>query len=371
MPCFDHSSDANHTGVTEIPQNIVHFMVDSAPTKETIGKFATHLMAGMEQVAHLDSGKKAQVKEAPKPAQQEVKMKKAEEGKGEGKSGKGERAPCKFFISEEGCKKGKECAWQHILDDRKRCWTCGSTQHFSPACTRPKEGSPEKSGKGGEKGWSRPATKAAKKEDSPEKEDQNTKAESQEDGTSTETMKSLLEEANKMLKSMTQKSQEDEEKTKDVRLQAMQAQLDELKKMKVLRLSRIAKAETKYGLLDSGATHPMRGKRKNEKTGAYEEVKVTLSDGHQVVMKMTQSGIMVMEEEWVEPIIPMSHLAGQLGYAIHWAQGKMKLPHPHKGDIKVTMCNGCPQVPRKVALKIIQRAEASREPWSVKRRKDG
>ena len=56
----------------------------------------------------------------------------------------------------------------------------------------------------------------------------------------------------------------------------------------------------------------------------------------------------------------MSHLAGQLGYAIHWAQGKMKLTQLHKGDIKVTMCNGCPQVPRKVALKIIQEIEEGR-----------
>ena len=73
-----------------------------------------------------------------------------------------------------------------------------------------------------------------------------------------------------MLKSMAMKNQEDEEKSKDVKLQAMQAQLDELKKMRVLRLSRIAKEETKYGLLDSGATHAMRGKKKGEKTEAYE-----------------------------------------------------------------------------------------------------
>eukprot|EP00435_Cladocopium_sp_Y103_P026109 s3339_g6.t1 len=72
---------------------------------------------------------------------------------------------------------------------------------------------------------------------------------------------------------------------------------------------------------------------------------------------MTESGVMVMDEEAVEPIVPMNHLAGHLGYTIHWSQGRMKLSHPHKGDIKVTMCNGCPQVPRKVALKIIQEIE--------------
>ena len=339
--------------------------VDSTPTRETVGKFATHLLAEMEQIAHLDGSRKSTSKDTQKTAQPEVKIKKIEEGKGEGKSGKGERAPCRFFISEEGCKKGKECAWQHTLDDKKRCWNCGSTQHFAPSCNRPKEATGDKTAKGGEgKGWSsRPMTKAARKEDSPKKEEQSVKEETQEEATaSTETMKGLLEEANKMLKSMAMKNQEDEEKSKDVKLQAMQAQLDELKKMKVLRLSRIAKEETKYGLLDSGATHAMRGKKKGEKTEAYEKVKVTLADGHQVDMRMAPSGVMVMEEaEGVEPIIPMSALAGQLGYAIHWAQGKMKLTHPHRSDIKVTMCNGCPQVPKKVALKIIQEIEDGRE----------
>ena len=333
--------------------------VDSTPTRDTVGKFATHLLAEIEQIAHLDSSKKSTSKDTPRTAQPEVKMKKIEEGKGEGKSGKGVRAPCRFFLTEEGCRKGKECAWQHVLDDKKRCWNCGGIDHFAPACTRPKEAAGDKNAKGGDgKGWSRPMTKAARKEDSPKKEEQPAKEETQEAASSTETMKGLLEEANKMLKSMTQKNQEDEEKTKDIKLQAMQAQLDELKKMKVLKLSRIAKEETKYGLLDSGATHAMRGKKKGEKTETYEKVKVTLANGQQVEMKMAPSGIMVMEEEeGVEPIIPMSTLAGQLGYTIHWAQGKMKLTHPHRSDIKVTMCNGCPQVPKKVALKIIQEIE--------------
>ena len=294
--------------------------VDPTPTRDTVGKFATHLLAEMEQIAHLDGSKKSTSKDTPKTAQPEVKMKKIEEGKGEGKSGKGERAPCKFYTTEDRCRKGKECAWQHVLDDKKRCWNCGSTDHFAPACNRPKKATGDKTAKGGEgKGWSsRPMTKAAKKEDSPKKEEQPVKKETQEEASSTETMKGLLEEANQMLKSLAMKSQEDEEKTKDIKLQAMQAQLDELKKMKVLRLSRIAKEEMKYGLLDGGATHAMRGKKKGERPETYEKVRVTLANGQQVEMKMAPSGIMVMEEEeGVEPIIPVSTLAGQLGYTIH------------------------------------------------------
>ena len=53
-------------------------------------------------------------------------------------------------------------------------------------------------------------TKAVKKEDSPTKEETTLKEEAQEEPTTTETMKGLLEEANKMLKSMALKGQEGE-----------------------------------------------------------------------------------------------------------------------------------------------------------------
>ena len=49
----------------------------------------------------------------------------------------------------------------------------------------------------------------------------------------------------------------------------------------------------------------MRGRRKGEKTEAYEEVRVTLADGRRVEI-MTGSGVMVMEDEGVEPIVPMA-----------------------------------------------------------------
>ena len=148
--------------------------VDSTPTKDTVGKFATHLLAEMEQIAHLEGSKKSSnSKEAPKPAQPEVRIKKMEEGKG--KSGKGERAPCKFFTTPEGCRKGKGCTWAHTLDEQKRCWNCGSTQHFAPACDRPrdpnKEGSPEKSGKPWEGKGPKPAAKVVKKEEATKSEE--------------------------------------------------------------------------------------------------------------------------------------------------------------------------------------------------------
>lgn len=56
-------------------------------------------------------------------------------------------------------------------------------------------------------------------------------------GTETDVMKNLLEEANKMLKSMTMKDQ------KEDKMAALQRQVEELRKMKVFRLTKMGKPE--------------------------------------------------------------------------------------------------------------------------------
>ena len=142
-------------------------------------------------------------------------MKKLEEStrssKGEGKAWKGggsqSSTPCQFFQSEEGCKKGKQCTWSHVLEgDKRRCWNCGSTSHVAPSCDRPKEplkdsAENQKTGEG--KGFHRPNGKALKKgEEQQKREGSASEVARDESVTSTETMKGLLEEANRMLKGL-------------------------------------------------------------------------------------------------------------------------------------------------------------------------
>ena len=338
--------------------------IDTTPTETNVMTYAHHLLAELEQVAHQDKRKRED-----KVISTDPKIKKLEDAKGEGKNGGKERQasgqPCRFFLTEGGCKKGKACSWPHILDDQKRCWTCGSTQHFSPACDRQREGGKdpgglnvEKGGKSGDGKGFRPSAKQARKEDGGG-EDQLPRDEGSEDAAQSDTVKSLLEEANRMLKALSSsRGSDDVEKSKGDKLAAMQLQLDELRKMKTLRLSRISGEEEKHGLLDSGATHPMRGAREQENIDAYERVKVTLADGQQVDMRMNAAGVMVAEHEGVEPIVPMSLLVGRLGYTITWEKGRMRVCHPHREDIKVKIVNGCPQISRVVALKLIDEVES-------------
>ena len=87
-------------------------MVDCAPTRSSVSQFANHLQAELEQIAHVERRGAA----AANNNKQEVKVKKLEErteakgeGKGKGKREEkgGERMPCKFFLTEEGCKERK------------------------------------------------------------------------------------------------------------------------------------------------------------------------------------------------------------------------------------------------------------------------
>ena len=338
--------------------------IDTTPTESSVMTFAHHLLAEVEQVAHQDKRKKDD-----KLGIVEPKVKRLEETKGDGKGGHRERPdsnpPCRFFLSEGGCKKGKTCTWPHIMDDQKRCWTCGSLQHFAPNCDRPKEaqkdgavGQSEKGGKSSEGKGGRPWMKqVVKREDGGgDEKREDTPSET----SSSETVKGLLEEANRMLKALSSSKEiGDAEATKGDKLAAMQSQLDELRRMKVLRLSRIAKEEEKYGLLDSGATHPMRAAKIGEDLKPYENVKVTLANGQQVDMRMTSTGVMIVEQPQAEPIVPMNLLAGRLGYTITWEKGRMKVRHPVRGDIRVKIANGCPQISRVVALQVIEEVESA------------
>ena len=341
--------------------------VDTTPTESSVMKFAHHLLAETEQIAHQDRKKRVET-----PSSGDPKVKRFEEqgqGKGEGKHGSkgGEKGgtstmPCKFFLSDEGCKKGKLCGWLHQGDDKRRCWTCGSTSHYSPACERPKSETAEKGGKSEGKGKINKVMKKENEEASSANEANSESSKSEAGGN--EVMKELLAEANKMIKGLAMKGGETStgrsEEPEDRRIEAMQKQIDELKKIRVLRLTKLEKSGSKMGLLDSGATHALRGRREGEDLSKCEEVMVTLANGEQVPMKMSTSGVMISMDKDVEPIVPLGFLGGVLGYSIEWSGGVMTLLHPEKGRVAVKIINGCPQVRKNVALRMIEEMEEGR-----------
>ena len=324
--------------------------VDATPTSTSITQFSLHLQAEFEQVAHLEGGgkKREQQREADreKEKQKTIKVKRVEEEKiAEEESGKKEgedkgQMKCRFFLTDYGCKKGKSCTYSHDQQDgRRRCYTCGSTAHMATGCPR---------------GQNRNATKT-KQVKVEETETATQGAEKEKERDEGEAVKQLLQEANKMLKSLTkedEKTKTSSENPKSATLEALQQQLNDLK-MKVMKLSRMSKGEDQ-GLIDSGATHPLRPLKEGEIFEDLRDVMVTLASGEKRILKMSAGGCMVTKDATTEPIIPMGTLV-EMGCEIRWRGNSFEVHHPTRGRLEVDAATtGCPQLSREVTLSLIE-----------------
>ena len=332
--------------------------VDTSPTELTVSRFATHLLAELDQVA-LTEKRSGGAPKVEGPKLKSLETEKQDKGKGKGQErgqeeGQG-RPRCKFYMSDGGCKKGKLCGFSHdFKDEKKRCWTCGAVDHFSPNCSRPKgstDGSPtrarvlktEGEGKGG-----------VQKD-----------VESSSVAGSEASIKELMEEASKMLKSLTSANTTSSSSTttastsreegKEEVMDRLQQQLNALR-LKTLRLRRLAGGGVQ-GLLDSGATNPLRPLKPGEETTSYRQVEVALANGGKTQLAITRGGTLVSPDLDIEPIVPMGLLIGVLGCKATWEEGGITVIHPKIGKLPIKQSEGCPQVSRQLALQLIEEIE--------------
>ena len=340
--------------------------VDMMPTEASVTQFATHLLAELEQLSMTD---KRNSSTSAKPDQPKIKSLEAEaqeknRSKPRDQQAEGDRQKCKFFLSEGGCRKGKECKWAHDQrDDRRRCYNCGAVDHMSNVCTRPKgskDGSPKaKTMKGDSE--SSPSSQTKKK----------TSEEPEEDGATA--MKDLLEEASRMLKSLssnppsssasTASVKEDEEKDRKDVVDRLQQQL---KALRVFRIHQFSK-ESSLGLVDSGATHCLRPVNPGEDIEKYVKVMVSLADGNHTRLHMSPGGAMVSEDANIEPILPMGMLVNELKCQTVWSEAEIKIWHPVRGNLDVKMVDRCPHLSRALALDLIAELEDKKRGVNVKR----
>ena len=323
-------------------------LVDTVPTQETVAQYSEHVLAELEQMGHHAKRREAQTEPNPKIKKFEEMNQGEEKGRPKGKPREeveGKKSPCKFFLQEGGCRRGRQCPYGHVMDDQKRCWTCGSKEHFASTCPR-SEDKPAKAAKMGARSNDKEAKNSSSSAVNPPAEEpkvEDVKEESQGE----DTMKVLLEEANRMLKSMGQG--EATERSVNLgrmdQLVGLQKQLDEIKKasLRTFRISKLTQSQTK-GLLDSGATHPLRPRRKGERTSHFSKVTVNLAGDRQVVMHLAPSGV-IIGAEGTEPIIPMGDEAG------------LQVWHPKRGRLPIQVEDGCPMVSQEIALSLIEELE--------------
>ena len=118
------------------------------------------------------------------------------------------------------------------------------------------------------------------------------------------------------------------------------------KTLKVFRISKIHTEAGAFGLLDSGATHALRGRRQGESTKDLTEVRVTLACGRDATLKMTRGGTMIGQHEETEPIVPLGKMVSHLGCTVEWDEGGLVVNHPERGRLATTDRGGCPHIPR-------------------------
>ena len=332
-------------------------LVDTVPTHETVSQYSEHLLAELEQMGQQAKRREAPQDAPPKLRKVEENSKLEEPTKNFGKPNEetdGKKKTCRFFLTDAGCKRGKSCQFLHNLDGQRRCWTCGSKAHLAPACPRAEETKP-RAAKIGTKNVERDAkatsstSTSEKPEEPPESTDQT--------GGGEDTMKVLIDEANKMLKSLHQSDPKERTispKVNEDKMMQLQRQLDELKKasLRPFRLSRMGCSRIN-GLLDSGATHPLRARRKGERVSHLPKVQVNLAGDH---MHLSPTGVIIGEQN-SEPIVPMGILATALKCRINWHGEDLEIVHPTLGPLEVRVQDGCPMVSYDLAMKLIEEIE--------------
>ena len=111
------------------------------------------------------------------------------------------------------------------------------------------------------------------------------------------------------------------------------------------------------GLLDTGASHPMR-QGSNEEYREFRS-KLPLQARTRYCDRMNVQGTILVQKEnnKVQPIVPLGALIENLGYTLHWSPTKLRLMHPETRMIKVRVNNHCPEAAACDALAMIHELE--------------
>ena len=342
--------------------------IDHRPTRETVTEMAEYLQAEAEELA-LTLGVRPTAQpnaqtSATIPAVKAFSYNQGGADQGESDRPRNPKAPCKFWKSDDGCRKGVECTYLHDTAEMKgKCYGCGSIHHVKRECPVRKSQDPKTQD---------PSSKAVKKmqktrAEKGEKSEKGTKPTSSTSSTAT-TEKG---EGKTEVKVESQAGPRDPpEVTQGTPVSATDEILREaadllkslkLRSVKAIRLKSVAEgvygAPGEFALLDGGATNALR-KARAEEMDYLIPTTVELAHGTTTLYRVSGHQTLLSKTE-VEPIIPLSWLV-QGGYQIDWSRDRCVIHHPERGPLCCELRAGCPVMPRDQGLALLDDLEKGR-----------
>jgi hypothetical protein len=124
-----------------LSQSRMQLQLDERPDHRNLWSFSQCLLAEAETLSLLQTAPSTTSPQTPlklKQMQGDSKPSSTTTSPGDrAKAGMMDK-PCKYFISDTGCKAGKSCKWLHswegVEDKSSRCWICGGRDHRKNEC---------------------------------------------------------------------------------------------------------------------------------------------------------------------------------------------------------------------------------------------
>ena len=113
--------------------------------------------------------------------------------------------------------------------------------------------------------------------------------------------------------------------------------------------------EEGFGLVDGGATNALRQASHQELLDA-QPINVELAAGS-TELRINDKATLLTEQP-VTPILPLGPAIQYLRCKLEWNRDQVHLVHPVRGPLPVTLVKGCPMLPRKLTLELIEELES-------------
>ncbi|CAE7814357.1 unnamed protein product [Symbiodinium microadriaticum] len=324
--------------------------LDAQPSLEQVTAYQRHLQAELETMVTAKSST-----QVPTAAIRAIDKTQPPDKGGPPKTPDKEKGNdmCRYFMKPTGCKRGSRCNFSHSMQhlDKDTMADPGSVWHVgvNPTVRQRNTRTP-----GSERGGATTSTAA-------------TVASVQEAAPSTGstvngvpwTLESLVQIAQQVVQSQDNNTRSGDSSPEKVK--------PEVKTLVVTDIRVCSVRASTAALLDSGATHCLRTAATESEWEEAEDVVVQLAGNHQLWMKMSNNGSLLMPprtaaptQHGVQTIVPLGQLVQTLGYTLLWSPEVCYLEDPQGSRLRLKVQGGCPQLCEVEALSLIARIEDRR-----------